>query len=79
MFKKNTELKNKKRSKSVEENKNDKSKLIKEEDLSLMKFDKYILKTEFLLAWHFENNFFPKQLDQIMGIDYYSNLLFSSP
>ena len=49
--------------------------ILKEEDLSLMKFDKYILKTEFLLAWHFENNFFPKQLDQIMGIDYYSNLL----
>ena len=49
--------------------------ILKEEDLSLMKFDKYILKTEFLLAWHFENNFFPKQLDQIMGIDYYENLL----
>ena len=31
--------------------------ILKEEDLSLMKFDKYILKTEFLLAWHFENNF----------------------
>ena len=26
-------------------------------DLSNMKFDKYILKLEFLLAWHFENNF----------------------
>ena len=49
--------------------------IIKEEDLSLMKFDKYILKIEFLLAWHFENNFFPKQLDVIMGIDYYENLL----
>ena len=49
--------------------------VLKEEDLSLMKFDKYILKTEFLLAWHFENNFFPKQLDQVMGIDYYENLL----
>ena len=49
--------------------------ILKEEDLSLMKFDKYLLKTEFLLAWHFENNFFPKQLDQIMDIDYYSNLL----
>ena len=35
LFKKNTDLKNKKKSKSVEENKNDKSKIIKEEDLSL--------------------------------------------
>ena len=49
--------------------------ILKEDDLSLMKFDKFILKTEFLLAWHFENNFFPKQLDQIMDIDYYENLL----
>ena len=32
--------------------------LLKEDDLSLMKFDKYILKIEFLLEWHFENNFF---------------------
>ena len=48
--------------------------LLKEDDLSMMKFDKYILKTEFLLAWHFENNFFPKQLDQKMGIDFYDNL-----
>ena len=48
--------------------------LLKEDDLSLMKFDKYILKIEFLLAWHFENNFFPKQIDQKMGIDFYDNL-----
>ena len=48
--------------------------LLKEDDLSLMKFDKYILKTEFLLAWHFENNFFPTHIDQKMGIDFYDNL-----
>ncbi len=48
--------------------------LLKEDDLSLMKFDKYILKTEFLLAWHFENNFFPVNLDQKMDIDFYDNL-----
>ena len=48
--------------------------LLKEDDLSLMKFDKYILKTEFLLAWHFENNFFPSNLEQKMGIDFYDNL-----
>ena len=48
--------------------------LLKEDDLSLMKFDKYILKTEFLLAWHFENNFFPVNLDQKMNIDFYDNL-----
>lgn len=35
LFKKNTDLKNNKKSKSVEENKNDKGKVIKEEDLSL--------------------------------------------
>ena len=50
--------------------------LLKEDDLSLMKFDKYILKTEFLLAWHFENNFFPVNIDQKMNLDFYDNLLF---
>jgi hypothetical protein len=35
LFKKNTDLKNNKKSKSVEENKNDKGKVIKEENLSL--------------------------------------------
>jgi hypothetical protein len=49
--------------------------ILKEDDLSLMKFDKYILKIEFLLAWHFENNFYPKHLDQIIGIDIYENLI----
>ena len=51
------------------------SRLLKEDDLSLMKFDKYILKIEFLLAWHFENNFFPNHLDQKMNIDFYENLI----
>ena len=36
--------------------------LLKNEDLSMIKFDDYILKIEFLLAWHFENNFFPKSI-----------------
>ena len=49
--------------------------LLKEDDLSLMKFDKYILKIEFLLAWHFENNFFPINLDQKLGVDLYDYLL----
>ena len=29
-------------------------------DLSKINFDDYILKLEFLLAWHFENNFYPR-------------------
>ena len=40
-------------------------------DLANMKFDKYILKLEFLLAWHFENNFLTKQIDNQLGIGYY--------
>ena len=43
-------------------------KLLNEEDLIELKFDKNILKFEFLLAWHFENNFFEKQIDQKMII-----------
>ena len=34
--------------------------LFKIEDVSKIKFDDYILKIEFLLAWHFENNFYPR-------------------
>ena len=34
--------------------------LFKIEDVSKIKFDDYILKLEFLLAWHFENNFYPR-------------------
>ena len=33
-------------------------KLLKEPNLSSISFEKFILKLEFLLAWHFENNFF---------------------
>ena len=33
--------------------------LIKEKNLNKLSFDKYILKLEFLLAWHFEKNFYP--------------------
>ena len=52
-------------SKLVEEIK----KLLKEPNLSSLSFEKFILKLEFLLAWHFENNFFepktePKPLQQ---------------
>ena len=36
--------------------------LLKNEDVSTIKFDENILKTEFLLAWHLENNFFPKNI-----------------
>ena len=36
--------------------------LKKEEDISSLKFDDCILKIEFLLAWHFENNFYPKSI-----------------
>ena len=36
--------------------------LLKNEDLSQIKYDDYILKIEFLLAWHFENNFYPKSI-----------------
>ena len=48
--------------------------LLKEDDLSLMKFDKYILKIEFLLAWHFENNFYPINIGQKMNVDFYDDL-----
>ena len=35
-------------------------KLFKIKDISKIQFDEYILKLEFLLAWHFENNFYPR-------------------
>ena len=41
-------------------------KLLKE-DFSQIRFDKFILKMEFFLAWHFENNFYEKQIDQKMN------------
>ena len=43
-------------------------------DLPNMKFDKYILKLEFLLAWHFENNFLTKQIGNRLGFGYYDNV-----
>ena len=36
--------------------------LLKNEDVSKIKFEENILKIEFLLAWHLENNFFPKNI-----------------
>ena len=46
-------------SKLVEEIK----KLLKEPNLSSISFEKFILKLEFLLAWHFENNFFDSKTE----------------
>ena len=43
-------------------------------DLSELKFDKYILKLEFLLAWHFENNFLIKQIENKLGMGYYDTV-----
>ena len=38
-------------------------KLLKEPNLSSISFEKFILKLEFLLAWHFENNFFTSKTE----------------
>ena len=43
----------------------------KNDNLGELKFDKYILKLEFFLAWHFENNFLTKQIENRLGIGYY--------
>ena len=48
--------------------------LLKNEDLSLIKFDDYILKIEFLLAWHFENNFYPKSIFENFESMYNDNI-----
>ena len=48
--------------------------ILEEDELSLMKFDKYILKIEFLLSLHFENNFYPKQIDQEINTDLIDNI-----
>ena len=40
--------------------------LFKLKDLTKVEFNDYILKLEFLLAWHFENNFYPRP--SIFGI-----------
>ena len=50
------------------------NRLLKVENLKELKFDKYILKLEFLLAWHFENNFMLKRIDNKMGMNYYDNI-----
>ena len=49
------------------------NRLMKIDNLKELKFDKYILKLEFLLAWHFENNFLIKQIDNRLGMNYYDN------
>ena len=49
------------------------NRLMKIGNLKELKFDKYILKLEFLLAWHFENNFMIKQIDNRLGMNYYDN------
>ena len=49
-------------------------KLLNEEDLIGLKFDKNILKLEFLLSWHFENNFFEKQIDQKMNSNFFDTI-----
>ena len=48
--------------------------LLKNEDLSMVKFDDYILRIEFLLAWHFENNFFPKSIFENFECMYNDNI-----
>ena len=50
------------------------NRLNKINDLNNLKFDKYILKFEFLLAWHFENNFLIKNIDNRLGMGYYDNI-----
>ena len=49
------------------------NRLMKIDNLKELKFEKYILKLEFLLAWHFENNFLIKQIDNRLGMSYYDN------
>ena len=49
------------------------NRLLKVEDLKDLKFNKYILKLEFLLAWHFDNNFTVIQIDNRLGMNYYDN------
>ena len=49
------------------------NRLMKVDNLKELKFNKYILKIEFLLAWHFDNNFTVKQIDNKLGMNYYDN------
>ena len=48
--------------------------LLKNNNLSTIKLDEYILKIEFLLAWHFENNFFPKSIFEYFECMYEDNI-----
>ena len=43
------------------------------EDFSKIKYEKIVLKTEFLLACHFENNFFEKPMDQALNFNNFEN------
>ena len=52
---------------------NEMLRLVKE-DFENIKYDKFVLKTEFLLAAHFVNNFFEKAIDQQMSYNSYGNL-----
>ena len=49
------------------------NRLLKTDNLKELKFNKYVLKLEFLLAWHFDNNFTVKQIDNRLGMNYYDN------
>ena len=47
--------------------------LLKLDNLKELQFEKYILKMEFLLAWHFENNFMTKPIDNRLGLNFYGD------
>ena len=49
------------------------SNLLKE-DLTNIKFDKFILKIEYLLSCHFENNFFEKQIEEQMNSNFFESM-----
>ena len=50
------------------------NRLLEQDDFSLVRFDKFILKLEFFLAWHFENNFYEKQISQQMNANFFDNM-----
>ena len=49
------------------------SKLLKE-DLSNIKIDKFIIKIEYLLSQHFENNFYEYQIEQQMNNNFFNSM-----
>ena len=49
------------------------SKLLKE-DLSNIKIDKYIIKIEYLLSQHFENNFYGYQIEHHMNNNFFNSM-----